>query len=120
MSVHEIVVKLAEVLAASDEYKGFIAAKENLRKNKTNGDLLDDFRQRHFELQMAELAGQEIDDEVKEQMEQDYQLLCLDPDINEYLNAEYRFSLILEDIQGTIAESVPEWFDFSGNHHLIN
>lgn len=120
MSINEIVLKLAEALANSEEYKNFTAAKENLRKNKADGLLLDEFRQRQFELQMAELAGHEIDDEVKEQMENDYQLICLNSRINEYLNAEYLFSLVMSDIQGIIAEAVPDWFDFTRNHRNVN
>lgn len=68
------------------------------------------------------LAGHEVEDEVKEQIEHDYQLLCMNSDINEYLNAEYLFSLMLSDIQGAIAEAVPEWFNFNltGSPQNIN
>ena len=113
MSVNEIIVELAEALTNCEEYKDFVTAKGNLRKNSANGDMLDLFRQKQFELQMAELAGQEIDEETKEQLETDYQLLSLNPEVNEYLNAEYRFSLVMSDIQGVISGAVPEWFDFS-------
>jgi cell fate (sporulation/competence/biofilm development) regulator YlbF (YheA/YmcA/DUF963 family) len=75
--------------------------------------MLDLFRQKQFEFQMAELAGQEIDAEEKEQLEGEYQLLSQTPEVNQYLNAEYRFSLIMSDIQGAIAGAIPEWFDFS-------
>lgn len=120
MSLHDLVLKLAEALAASKEYKDFLDARENLSKDKANGDLLDEFRQRQFEIQMTELAGHEVDDEVKQQMEHDYQLLCLNPAISEYLNAEYRFSLVLSDIQDAIAEAVPEWFDFGSSRRILN
>ena len=40
MSINEYVVKLAEVLAQSEEYKAFVAAKENLKKNKANEEML--------------------------------------------------------------------------------
>lgn len=113
MGVNEFAVKLADVLSKSEEYKEFVAAKENLRKNRANGEMLDLFRQRQFELQMAELAGHEIDEETREQLEKDYQLLSLNAEINEYLNAEYRFSLVMSDIQGIITGAVPEWFDFT-------
>lgn len=113
VSVHEIVVKLAEALTNCQEYQDFVTAKENLRKNRANGEMLDIFRQQQFQLQMAELAGQEIEDETKEQLEEQYQMLSQNPEVNEYLNAEYRFSLVMSDIQGVIAEAVPEWFDLS-------
>jgi cell fate (sporulation/competence/biofilm development) regulator YlbF (YheA/YmcA/DUF963 family) len=113
VSINEYVVKLAEVLAQSEEYKAFVAAKENLKKNKANEEMLDSFRKRQFELQMAELAGYEVNEEERDQLEKEYQLLSLNPEINEYLNAEYRFSLIMSDIQGAITGAVPEWFDFT-------
>ena len=53
---------------------------------------------------MAELAGYEVNEEERDQLEKEYQLLPLNPEINEYLNAEYRFSLIMSDIQGAITE----------------
>jgi len=113
VTVNEITAMLADALSDCEEYKDFVAAKEKLRKNPSNGELLDLFRQKQFELQMAELAGHEIDEETKARLEEDYQLLCQTPEINEYLNAEYRFSLVMSDIQGAIAAAVPEWFDFS-------
>lgn len=115
MSINEYVTKLAEVLAQSEEYKAFVTAKENLKKNKVNEEMLVSFRKKQFELQMAELAGYEIDEEDREQLEKEYQLLSLNPEVNEYLNAEYRFSLIMSDIQGIITGALPEWFDFTPN-----
>lgn len=118
MNVKEIVVALAEALKNSEEYRDFVFAKENLRKNPVNGEMLDAFRQKQFEVQMSELAGREVDPEIQEQVEEEYQLLSQTPEVNEYLNAEYRFSLVMSDIQSLIAEAVPEWFDFSSvdNH----
>lgn len=113
MDVNEIMVILAEALKNCDEYKGFLTAKENLRKNPANGEMLDLFRQKQFEFQMAELAGQEIDEDEKMQLEGDYQLLSQTPEVNEYLNAEYRFSLIMSSIQEAISCAIPEWFDFT-------
>ena len=113
MSVDKIVAMLAEALKNCDEYKSFLAAKEKLRKKRADGEMLDLFRQKQFEFQMAELAGQEIDEEERRKLEGDYQLLSQTPEINEYLNAEYRFSLVMSEIQGAIASAVPEWFDFT-------
>src|SRR5690606_9347565 len=106
--------------AESEEYRQFVIAKENLRKDIAGSEMLEEFRQRQFEIQMAELTGHIVEDEEKEQLENDYQMLCLNPEINEYLNAEYRLSLLMSDIQRIIAEAVPEWFDLRGNSQTVN
>lgn len=113
MNVYEIIVDLAEALKNCEEYRDFVVAKENLRKDPAKGGMLDAFRQKQFEVQMAELAGQEVDEEIREELEEEYHLLSQTPEINEYLNAEYRFSLVMSDIQASISQAVPEWFDFS-------
>ncbi|HBT20133.1 MAG TPA: hypothetical protein DEA47_02005 [Peptococcaceae bacterium] len=120
MNIYDKALELAKLLADTKEYKDFTAAKENLSKNQICREILDNFRQVQLEVQVAELTGHEVDEEVKEQLERLYDIISTNPTITEYLEAEYRFSRLMSDIQKIIAEAVPEWFELDINRNALN
>lgn len=120
MSVYNKAHDLARELAASEEYKEYLKAKENMEKDKTNLSILEEYRRKQWEVQMAQLLGQEVDEELLVQLEQIYQILSLNPAINEFLLAEYRFTRMLGDIQKILAESVESWFSVGGYNPMLN
>jgi len=120
VSVYDKAYELARLLANTKEYKEFISAKENLKKNKMYREMLEHYRQSQLEVQVAELAGHEIDEDTREQLDKLYDLISVNPAITEYLEAEYRFSRLMSDIQKIIAEAVPEWFDLGENKDIVN
>ncbi|NLK00829.1 MAG: YlbF family regulator [Clostridia bacterium] len=120
MSIYDTAHELARQLSSAHEYEKFIQEKKKLKADRANSEMLDGFRRRQLEIQMAEMAGQEVDEEDQEQLEQIYNLISTNPVITEYLNAEYRFSRLISDIQKIITDAVPEWFDFDENKEIIN
>jgi len=120
VNIYDKALELAKLLADTKEYKDFIAAKENLTKNQICCEILDNFRQAQFEIQVAELSGHEVDEAAREQLERLYDIISTNPTITEYLEAEYRFSRLMSDIQKIIAEAVPEWFELDVNKDSLN
>jgi cell fate (sporulation/competence/biofilm development) regulator YlbF (YheA/YmcA/DUF963 family) len=110
MHAYDKAHELAELLSQSEEYKEFKRAKISLEKDQDNLRLLQDFRRKQLEIQMAQLSGEEVDEEYIKQTEHLYELLSMNSKINEYLNAEYKFARMMADIQKIIGEAVSEWF----------
>lgn len=120
MSVYNKAHDLARELTASVEYQDYLKAKENLEKDKPNMMLLEEFRRKQWEVQMAQFLGQEIEEEVINQLDQVYQALSLNPLINEFLMAEYRLTRLLGDVQKILSTSLDTWFTIKVTGPLVN
>ena len=57
MSVSERAYELAKTLRESEEYRKYAEAKEKLQKDEENANMLQEFRRKQIELQIAEMAG---------------------------------------------------------------
>ncbi len=120
MTAYDKAYELAELLSQSEEYKEFKKAKNILEEDQDNLKLLQDFRRRQIEIQMAQLAGEEVDEEYLKQVEHLYELLSMNTNINDYLNAEYKLAKMMGDIQKIIGEAVSEWFSFEQVNKNVN
>ncbi len=120
MSTYDKAQELAELLAQSEEYQQFKKAKSLLEEEEENIRLLKDFRRRQLEIQMAQISGEEIDEEYLLQVEKLYEHLSLNPKVNEYLNAEYRLSKMMGDIQKIIGKAVKDWFSLEQINKNVN
>jgi cell fate (sporulation/competence/biofilm development) regulator YlbF (YheA/YmcA/DUF963 family) len=63
---------------------------------------LDAFRKQNFELQNRE----DMDLEMLEQIEQEYQSLMEDPVVNQFLSSELALCRMVQDINLALAESI--------------
>ncbi len=120
MEVYDLAHRLAKALEESSEYEEFVGAKHLVEKDENNLNLLQDFRNQQLELQMAQLAGQEVSKEQVEHIERMYQMLSLNKDINEYLNAEYKLSRMMGDIQKILGDAVSDWFGYGRSDSNLN
>jgi len=96
--------ELASEIRNSEEYKNYAAAKERAQANPQLVEALNDYQQKQFELQKKQMLGEEIGGEAMEQMQQLYQILAADPLAAEYLAAQVRFALMVNDVYGVLAD----------------
>ncbi len=120
MSAYEKAHELAELIAQSDEYQRFKKAKNLLEEEQNNIQMLHDFRRKHLEIQMAQISGEEVDEDYVKQVDKLYELLSMNSRVNEYLNAEYRLSKMMGDIQKIIGEAIKDWFSFDQVNKNVN
>lgn len=106
MYVYDKANELAKALSESSEYKKYKAAQEKVDTNGSAKDMLNDFKKRQFELQAMQLSGQKPDDAKLSQLQSLYQVIILNPDIAEYLGAEYAFNQIFSDVYNIIGKAV--------------
>lgn len=112
MYVYDKANELAKALAESSEYKALKAVKEKVDADQAAKDMLNDFKKRQFELQAAQMTGQKVDEAKLSQVQSLYQVIILNPDIAEYLNAEFVFSQLMADVYKIIGKAVELDLDF--------
>jgi cell fate (sporulation/competence/biofilm development) regulator YlbF (YheA/YmcA/DUF963 family) len=120
MSVYDKAYELARALAASPEYKEYLSCRDKLLQDQRNFSILEDFRRQQWELQMAQILGQEVEEEVAEELDQIYALLSANPIINEFLTAEYRLSKMMSEIQRIVGEAVGAWMGDEIRNRNVN
>jgi cell fate (sporulation/competence/biofilm development) regulator YlbF (YheA/YmcA/DUF963 family) len=117
MNPYDIAHQLATALNTSEEYRAFIAAKEKVKTDAANTKMLADFQLKQFELQQLQMLGQEISQDKQQELERSYSLLSLNPSIKEYLEAEFRFSRLINDVQKILADGIQEAVPVAYENH---
>ncbi len=98
--------QLAQEIRNSEEYRSFIDAKEILKNDEANYRIIRDFQMKQMEVQQAQLFGLDVSEEKMQEMERLYSLLSLNPDAREYLEAEFKISRLINDVQRIIGEAI--------------
>lgn len=96
-TISKLAKDLAEAVKNSKEYKDFIAAKERLDKDAMNKKVLNELREQQINFQFSP-----FDDDLERKakfLNEMYMAVSLNPVISDYLNAEYSFGLILEELK---------------------
>lgn len=102
---------LAKALRESPEFKGYGEAQELLAKDSAAREMLLDFRKEQFRLQRQKLAGLEVAPEQLEKLDKLFEVLNLNLTVKRFLDAEFRFSRLLGDIQKIINEAAGDILD---------
>lgn len=105
-NVYDIAYELATALKESNEFKRFKAAKEKIEKDEKLKQMISDFKKKQFELEQKRLKGEEVTSSDVYSLQQLYQIISLNPDIEEYLSAEMMLAKIIADISKIIADSI--------------
>ncbi|MBM4235153.1 MAG: YlbF family regulator [Firmicutes bacterium] len=111
MNPYDAAHTLAKALRESNEFKELKEAQINLKGDRSALNMLTDFRKQQFELQKQQLSGLEVADEQKEKIQKLFEVISLNTLVKNYMQAEYRVAVLLQDIQKTIGEATDELFD---------
>lgn len=101
-SISEQSKSLADNIRNSAEYCEFLAAKERLEKDEMNKKVLHELREQQFNFHFSP-----IDDDIEKKakfLNEMYMAISLNPVISDYLNAEYKFSLIVEEVRKNLED----------------
>ncbi len=110
MNVHDQAHRLARELVASKEYRNLIEVQKRLKQDEQCKEMLKDFQKKQFELQAAQLSGQDVKDK-EEKLQQLYSVLSANSLAREVLEAEYSFNKLYTDIQKIINDAIAESLD---------
>lgn len=108
MSVYDLAHQLAQAVCESEEYQLFIQAKEKIMADEASYKRVTDFQNKQWEIQQAQMYGEEISGEKQQELESLYSLLSLNAITRDYLEAEFRVSRMINDVQKILGEAIKD------------
>lgn len=106
MNVHDEAHNLARAIRESAEYKEYAELKEAASRNEDLAAMLNDFQAKQFEIQAKQMVGEELGADMMGQIQSLYQILMKDPLAAQYVQAEMRFSLLVNDVYTILGEVI--------------
>jgi cell fate (sporulation/competence/biofilm development) regulator YlbF (YheA/YmcA/DUF963 family) len=106
MNVHDEAHNLARAIRESPEYKEYIVLKERASQNEELADMLNDFRSKQVEMQAKQMMGEDLTPELMENVQALSQIIMKDPLAMEYVQAEARFTLMVNDVFSILGDVI--------------
>ena len=99
MGVYDTANRLAREIKNSDEYTKYQEIRETILEDESTKEMIKDYMEKQMKIQQKQMSGQEPTEEEKEELENLRNLVDLNSEVKEYLQAEYRMSVMLNDLQ---------------------
>ncbi|MEB3429826.1 YlbF family regulator [Citroniella saccharovorans] len=106
INVYDKARELSNALKDSEEFKEYKRLNSVILANPRKKEMVDDFRKKAMDFQMKNMGKEEEDKEGLEKLENLQNILFQDEDIRNFLQAEVKFSILFQDINKIIIESV--------------
>lgn len=108
MSVYNTATKLAGEIRNSKEYKDFIENMRIIKGDKNNEYLLSEYKKVGYNLQYATMNNKKVDKKSIKKLEDIQNKIRYNENIYNYLLAEEKFNVMMDNINKIIAEAVKE------------
>lgn len=106
MNVYDQAHGLAQAIRESEEFKQYDALKKEVDANPELSKMLKDFQAKQFEAQAKQMMGEQPGAEYMAQVQQLYAIMMRDPLAMRYLEAQMRFSIMMNDVYKIIGEAI--------------
>ncbi|GIP20924.1 YlbF family regulator [Paenibacillus sp. J22TS3] len=113
MNIYDKAHDLAKAMKDSPEVQEIMAAVKLIDADPQSKEMLDNFRTRQNELQQRMMSGDMPSPEEMEQMEKQFEVLSLNLNIRRLFEAEQRLSVIIQDVNKIIADSLQHLYGHS-------
>lgn len=104
MNVYDKSHELATAIKESAEFKEYQRLKGEMDKNPELSKMISDFQNKQLEIQAKQITGQEIEEGLNGQIQELYSIIMKDPKAAEYMQAEMRFSIMMNDVYKILGE----------------
>lgn len=104
MNPYDKAHELKRAIEQSDVFKKYKEAKVRLDEDESAKKMVDDFREKQFDLQRRELLGEEVKETELEKIQELYTILNMNKNAADYLNAEFGYARLMQDISEILAE----------------
>lgn len=111
MNPYDAAHKLAGALRKSEEFKELKKAQKDLKADETAKKMVLDLRGKQLELHRQKLSGIEVSKEQEERLEKLLEVVNMNMVAKNFLQAEYKALVLLQDIQKIIGDATDEIFD---------
>lgn len=108
MNVYDTVNKLAKEIKESEEYINFKEAKQAINLEPQYKEKISEFEKARYEEQINTIQTGKTDSEKMAKIQNLYKKLIEIPEIKKYFDAEFKFNILLGDINKTISEAVKD------------
>ena len=105
MNVYDQAHGLAQAIKASGEFKEYDALKKQVDANPQLSEMIQDVQRQQFELQAKQMMGEQVDSDAMAKMQQLAAIMMRDPLAMQYLQAQMRFSIMMNDVFKIIGEA---------------
>jgi len=106
LNIYDKFNELAAELKVNPDVVAFREAVLKIQADETKSKMLDDFRKIQIAAYTESVESGKVTDETTEKMQNFASIIKANPDINEYLQAEVRFSILFEDMMKIINDAV--------------
>ena len=108
MNVYDTVNKLAQEIKDSEEFKNYKKYKELIKLNQELNDQIKNFEALRYEIQISAMQGLEVNKDKEKELQNIYAELLQKENVKEYFDAEFKFNILLADVNKIIGDSVKE------------
>ena len=108
MNVYDTVNKLAQKKKDSEEFKNYKKYKEIIKSNSEASEKIKKFETLRYEIQISAMQGIEVNKDKENELQQIYTELLTQENVKEYFEAEFKFNILLADVNKIIGDSVKE------------
>ena len=106
MNVYDQAHGLAKAIKESGEFKEYDRLKKQVDANPQLSEAIKDFQSKQMEFQAKQKMGEKPDASAMEQIQQLYGIMRKDPLAAEYMQAQMRFSLMMNDVYKILGEAM--------------
>ena len=103
MNVYDQAHGLAAAIRESEEFKQYDQLKKVVDENEELSKMIKDFQSKQFEAQAKQMMEEAAPD-MSQQIQNLYQIIMKDPMAAQYMQAEMRFSLMMNDVYKILGE----------------
>ncbi|SDL85978.1 YlbF family regulator [Halarsenatibacter silvermanii] len=100
--VRELARELADALAGSDEYQEYLELKEKISGDEKTKKLLLDYREKLMEARSKQIQGEELDEELEQELQEIQRYVELNKPVQEYMEAEHRINELVNELHQII------------------
>ena len=108
MNVYDTANKLAQEIKESEEIKNYRKYKELVNFNSEIKEKIKKFENLRYEIQLWAMQGLEANKEKEKELQETYTELLSKENVKEYFDAEFKFNILLADVNKIIGEAVKD------------
>ena len=108
MNVYDTVNKLAQEIKDSEEFKNYKKYKEIIKSNQEVSENIKKFETLRYEIQISAIQGLETNKDKEKELQDIYAELLTKENVKEYFESEFKFNILLADVNKIIGDSVKE------------
>lgn len=106
VNIYDKANEFANILKNAPEVVEYRDAMKKLNANPTNKKMVDDFRKKQFEIYSMQMQGIQVSQEQMNIIENLGKVISMNPEIMEFMQSEYKFSVMWEDINKILGEAI--------------